>query len=87
MRSVIGYCLFLVAPLSVAQTQRPDVSTIEKTYYHSPTPQGVVALSAAYQGLARWFQKAPQFNRDSTIFYFEKAIETVEKTPLFLTHR
>ncbi len=75
----IGYYLFSVTPLSVAQAQRPDISTIEKTFYQSPTPKGAIALSTAYQGLAQWFQKAPQFNRDSTIFYFEKAIETVEK--------
>ncbi len=78
--SVIVCCLFLVAPLSDAQAQRPDVSAIEKTFYNSQTSKGAIALSTAYQSLAKWFQKAPQFNRDSTIFYFEKAIETVEKT-------
>ena len=76
----LGY-FFLIAFLPIAQAQRPDVSAIEKTFYHSPTHKEAIALSAAYQGLAQWFQKAPQFNRDSTIFYFEKAIETVEKTP------
>ena len=77
----LGGCFFLVTAVSFAQAQRPDVSTIEKTFYQLPTPQTAVALSTAYQGLAQWFQKAPQFNRDSAIFYFEKAIETVEKMP------
>jgi signal transduction histidine kinase/DNA-binding response OmpR family regulator len=39
-----------------------------------------IDLSQIYQDRANWFRHAPQFNRDSTIFYFEKAIETIEKT-------
>ena len=36
-------------------------------------------LSKTYQDRANWFRHAPQFNRDSTVYYFEKAIETLEK--------
>jgi signal transduction histidine kinase/DNA-binding response OmpR family regulator len=36
-------------------------------------------VSKTYQDRANWFRHAPQFNRDSTVFYFEKAIEMLEK--------
>ena len=33
----------------------------------------VTALSRAYQDKALWFKEMPHFNRDSTVFYFDKA--------------
>ena len=33
----------------------------------------VAALSRAYQDKALWFKEMPHFNRDSTVFYFDKA--------------
>ena len=38
-----------------------------------------IDLNQIFQDRANWFRHAPQFNRDSTVFYFQKAIETLEK--------
>ena len=37
------------------------------------------ALSKKYQETAIWFTHAPQYNRDSTLYYFEKATSILEK--------
>ncbi len=42
----------------------------QEKYY---SPENVLALSRAYQDKAVWFKEMPHFNRDSTVFYFDKA--------------
>jgi two-component system, sensor histidine kinase PdtaS len=36
-------------------------------------------LARIYQKKAIWFRKIPQFNRDSTVYYFDKAVNLLEK--------
>ncbi|MCM4161304.1 histidine kinase [Antarcticibacterium flavum] len=37
------------------------------------SPAQVTALSRAYQDKAMWFREMPHFNRDSTVYYFDRA--------------
>ena len=69
----------LFIPLGVSKAQRPNIQLSEAQFHESPTAQSAAFLSNTYQDLALWFRHAPQFNRDSTVFYFKKAIETLEK--------
>jgi len=55
-----------------------DIKALEKQYQNSPTPSLASALNKAYQDQANWFFKTPQFNNDSTIFYFDKAVALLE---------
>lgn len=68
-------CFFLPA---YAFAQRMDIKALEKQYQVSPTPSLVSALNKAYQEQALWFCKTPQFNSDSTLFYFDKAVVLLE---------
>ncbi len=45
------------------------------------TPAQMVALSQRYQQRALWFRDMPQFNRDSTVYYFNKAVAVLEANP------
>ena len=45
------------------------------------SPTDAAALSKMHQDRAEWFTHAPQFNRDSTEFHFQKAIDVLEKQP------
>lgn len=79
----IGYYILLVIapifiPLRVLKAQRPDIYLPESQFQESPTAQSAAFLSKAYQDLAHWFEKAPQFNVDSTAYYLEKAIKVAE---------
>ncbi|MBK8563993.1 MAG: tetratricopeptide repeat-containing sensor histidine kinase [Saprospiraceae bacterium] len=55
-----------------------DIKALETQYQSSPTPSLVSTLNKAYQEQANWFLKTPQFNNDSTIFYFNKAVVLLE---------
>ena len=55
-----------------------DIKVLESQYLSSPTPALVSALNKAYQEQAYWFFKTQQFNNDSTIFYFDKAVVLLE---------
>lgn len=73
-----GFIYFLLPDCSFAQ--RMDVKALETQYQISPTPSLVSTLSKAYQEQAWWFFKRPQFNNDSTLFYFDKAVALLEDT-------
>ena len=45
------------------------------------TPAEAAALGKTYLERADWYAHSPQFNRDSTLFYFQKSIEVLEKQP------
>ncbi|WP_085519056.1 histidine kinase dimerization/phosphoacceptor domain -containing protein [Marivirga sericea] len=41
------------------------------------------ALSRAYQDKALWFREMPHFNRDSTVFYFDRAVLLLQNSEPF----
>jgi two-component system, sensor histidine kinase PdtaS len=43
------------------------------------TTEKAINLSKSYQEKALWFTHAPQYNRDSTLYYFQKASDMLEK--------
>ncbi len=72
--------LFLVAP-SVLTAQNTQIGQLESQFHASPTPERAIALSKAYQEQANWYKQMPQFRRDSTVFYFDKAVAILEANP------
>ncbi len=64
--------LFTLLPGAVAQSGRsaPKLS-----------PTQAAALSKTWQDRALWFRDMPQFNRDSTVAYFDKAVALLEAHP------
>lgn len=73
------YCGILhFLPFSILFAQPGDIKKLETQYQAAPTPVLVSALNKAYQDKAFWFCKSPQFNNDSTIFYFDKAVVLLE---------
>jgi signal transduction histidine kinase/DNA-binding response OmpR family regulator len=76
---LIFYCgiLFFLS-FSISFAQSTDIKQLETKFQVAPTPALVAALNKAYQEKAFWFCKTPQFNSDSTIFYFDKAVVLLE---------
>ena len=66
--------------LTFMSAQRTDIYQLEAQYRTAPTLMLVTELSRAYQEQADWFRYIPQFNLDSTVFYFDKAIVLLENT-------
>lgn len=65
MRTPLFFLLFILFTNTTAQ----DLST-----------EQVVALSKAYQEKGLYFREMPHFNRDSTVFYFDKAAELLQNS-------
>lgn len=71
------WCLALLLQMS-GFSQSLQVKNSTKTVVEMSVPQDlssneVAALSRAYQDKALWFKEMPHFNRDSTVYYFDKA--------------
>lgn len=71
------WCLVLLLQMS-GFSQSLQVKKSTKTVVEMSVPQDlssneVAALSRAYQDKALWFKEMPHFNRDSTVYYFDKA--------------
>ena len=68
MRKITTYLLFLcLYTEGVAQS--------------NSSPAEAATLSKTCLERADWYAHSPQFNRDSTLFYFQKAIDVLEKQP------
>ncbi len=78
MRKIKLLLLLLLGGASITTAQRSDLQRLEHAWKTSPNPDRVAALSRAYQDQAWWFFKRPQFNNDSTLFYFDKALALLE---------
>jgi two-component system, sensor histidine kinase PdtaS len=66
---------FLLLCLLIGQAVAQTTSTTKLT------PAQVATLSQKYQQRALWFRDMPQFNRDSTVLYFNKAVAVLEANP------
>jgi two-component system, sensor histidine kinase PdtaS len=62
----------------VTLAQAPVFSVLAAQYKANPVPARAIALSIAYQNRAVWFQKTPQYNHDSTEFYYQKSVSLLE---------
>ena len=45
-----------------------------------------ILLSATYKERASWFQEMPQYNQDSSDYYFDKSIKLLEKNKSKFTY-
>ena len=62
----------------IVLAQAAIFSVLEAQYKIAPTPTRAITLSNAYQNRADWFKKTPQFNHDSTEFYYQKSVLLLE---------
>jgi signal transduction histidine kinase/DNA-binding response OmpR family regulator len=76
-KSKLLFLLLLCGTFS-ATAQRTALQKLEYQWKTSPNPNRLAALSKACQDQAWWFFKRPQFNNDSTLFYFDKALALLE---------
>ncbi|GGW87853.1 hypothetical protein GCM10008086_15670 [Salegentibacter mishustinae] len=53
--------------------KKNDKPVVEISVHQNLSSDEVLALSRTYQGKALWFKEMPHFNRDSTVYYFDKA--------------
>jgi two-component system, sensor histidine kinase PdtaS len=79
--SIFFFVLFLFFHSSVSTAQNTQIRQLETQFHASPTSERAVALSKAYQEQANWYKQMPQFRRDSTVFYFDKAVALLEANP------
>lgn len=70
--------IFLWGNITKAHSQQTDIAILEAQFKTNPTAETVSALSKSYQNLALWYRKIPNFNRDSTVYFFDKAIALLE---------
>ena len=80
IRALIFLLFFLFGDPSVSTAQNAQMSQLETQFRASPTSERAIALSKAYQEQADWFRHSPQFNLDSTTFYYKKAVDLLETT-------
>lgn len=75
-------CRWCLPPLISfsATAQHNNIGLLERQLKTAPSPERVVALSKAYQGRANWYREMPHFDRDSTVFYFDKAVALLANT-------
>jgi len=55
------------------QVKNSTKTVVEMSLGQNLSSDEVAALSRAYQDKALWFKEMPHFNRDSTVYYFDKA--------------
>ncbi|HKK82675.1 MAG TPA: histidine kinase dimerization/phosphoacceptor domain -containing protein, partial [Atribacterota bacterium] len=82
-KAMINSCKYLIWLIALLLqiggfSQSPQVKNGAKTKVEMSPGQDlssdeVAALSRAYQDKALWFKEMPHFDRDSTVFYFDKA--------------
>ncbi len=66
--------LFLANGFSQSSLVKKNTKTVvEMSVPQDLSSEEVAALSRAYQDKALWFKEMPHFNRDSTVYYFDKA--------------
>jgi two-component sensor histidine kinase len=64
------FCIFLLfLSKGFSQTNSPKMLRVSNA----------VELSKKYQNRAVWFQELPQYNRDSSTYYFDKATDVLKK--------
>ena len=72
--------IFLWCDATIVHAQQPDVAILEVQFKANPTAEAANALSKSYQNLALWYRKMPHFDRDSTVYFFNKAIALLENS-------
>ena len=77
---VFALVFLLFSPPSVSKAQNSAIRQLEAQYNAERTPERALELGKVYQERASWFQYTPQFNFDSVVFYFDKAIILFENT-------
>lgn len=87
MKIYFTILLFLIyffgLPVLSAQDTPLSIAALETRYASASSSEKTTALrtlNKAYQDQADWFFKTPQFNNDSTLFYFNKAVTLLENT-------
>jgi two-component sensor histidine kinase len=64
------FCIFLLfLSKGFSQTNSPKMLRVSNA----------IELSTKYQNRAIWFQEIPQYNRDSSTYYFDKATDVIKK--------
>jgi two-component system, sensor histidine kinase PdtaS len=69
MKKKLFYIFLLLLSKGFSQTNSPK----------RLTGSYAIELSKKYQNRALWFQEIPQFNRDSSTYYFDKATDVLKK--------
>ena len=72
--------IFSLGYTPFARAQQPNVALLEAQFKTNPNAETANALSKTYQNLALWYRKIPNFDRDSTVYYFDKAIALLENS-------
>lgn len=62
------------------QTRLNSLQLKKKSQGQDLSSDQVAALSRAYQDKALWFKEMPHFNRDSTVYYFDKAAQLLQNS-------
>ncbi len=78
MYQLPGWLLLLLLLPRMTLAQRPDLIQAEAQYKTTPTAKTRIALGNGYKKRAEWFMEMPQYNRDSTVFYYYKAIAILD---------
>ncbi|MCX2837683.1 tetratricopeptide repeat protein [Salinimicrobium sp. MT39] len=72
--------LYMSALPQSLQTTKGEIRISELRVSQKLSPNEVAALSRTYQDKALWFKQMPHFNRDSTVYYFDKAAQLLQNS-------
>ena len=82
-RAMINSCKFFIWCIALllctngfaqsSPVKKNEKPVVEISVHQNLSSDEVVTLSRTYQDKALWFKEMPHFNRDSTVYYFDKA--------------
>ena len=75
------YFLLVISVFSfnnIASAQSFDLESAKSAFKISPTPKNVTTLIEFYQARASWFSFLPQFDKDSTLYFYNNAVLSLE---------
>ena len=82
-RAMINSCKFFICCIALllctngftqsSPVKKNEKPVVEISVHQNLSSDEVLALSRTYQDKALWFKEMPHFNRDSTVYYFDKA--------------
>ncbi|MCB7480548.1 histidine kinase dimerization/phosphoacceptor domain -containing protein [Christiangramia sediminis] len=80
---IIG-CIIMLLQVSLFSQSSQVINSVKIPFEISAgqdlSSAEIIALSKVYQDKALWYKEMPHFNRDSTVFYFDKAAHLLQNS-------
>nr|WP_293839225.1 histidine kinase dimerization/phosphoacceptor domain -containing protein [uncultured Arsenicibacter sp.] len=79
LRCLPAVLLLFMTMAGAVNAQTMVIRHPESTYKRSTSAEAAVALAGMYRERGDWFRYIPQFNHDSTVIYYDRALRLLEQ--------